>query len=430
MKQRFANYLRLAIPAFLVLWTLSTVIELVQLYQKREVLVLITDGRQLLADFNAFYNAAVLCRHHFEQATPMYDIATQAASLAAVIAPQKSDVIMLAVYPPHFFLLVEPLSYLSVYNAWLVWSGLGILSLIAAIYLLDLKQIKSRYERICCVIGFIGTSTTFSTIRHGQNSFMLLACMLVFWRLLEARKFFLAGLSVALCMFKPQYLPSLCTVGLIVGRWRFAAGAFLAALFVGGISLAVFGWPTIKAWAGFVQIGETHPDVAYLMQNIRGQITILMHGRAADVGPPLLTFILLASLLFLAWLWYRFRNQLLDPIVFRLLAAITTSAVLFCSPHTHINDYVLFYVTAIWTWTYMTNKKVSGLANSILKGLLITYPYASWFFLLLSALFLLVRIQPFLAWNLAVFALSLLMLLQTSATTSALPGPESQEVMM
>jgi Glycosyltransferase family 87 len=415
MKRRLINYLRLALPAFLVFWIFSTVIELVQLYQKREVLVLITDGRQLLADFNSFYNAAVLCRHHFELGTPIYDFATQAASLATVIAPKKSDVIMLSVYPPHFFLLVEPLSYLSVYNAWLLWSGLGILSLLGALYLLDLKQIASRYERICCVIGFIGSSTTFSTIRHGQNSFILLAVTLVFWRLLEARRFFLAGLSIALCMFKPQYLPSLCTVGLIVGRLRFAAGAFLAALFVGLVSWGVFGWQTIKAWTGFIQLGETNPDVAYLMQNIRGQITIIMHGRADDVKAAASAVILGASLLFIAWLWYRFRKQLRDPFKFRLLAAITTSVMLFCSPHTHINDYVLFCATCVWTWAYIRNRKATGLANTVLKVLLISYPYASWFLLLLQPLFLVVRVQPFLAWNLAVFALSLLMLLSTSS---------------
>jgi Glycosyltransferase family 87 len=419
MKGRISNYIRVALPAFLLFWFFSSVAELFQLYQKREVLVLIEGKRQLVADFNAFYNAGLLCRNYFEHGTPFYDVATQMTSLATVIAPQKSDVMMLSVNPPHYFLLCEPLTYLSVYNAWLIWSAISVLCLVGALYLLDLKQLPNRYEQVCCWIGCFSASTTFSTIRHGQNSLMLLAATLVFWRLLEARKFFLAGLSIALCMFKPQYLPALCSVGLLVGRLRFALGALLAALTVGIISCTAFGWNIFKSWLDFIQLKDSHPDFAYMMQNIRGEMTIWMGGRDDSVGTAASAVILGLSLVFIAWLWYRFRDRWHETFTLRLLAALTTSVMLFCSPHTQINDYVLFYITCIWTWSYIRQTQLNGLSNMLLKALIISYPYASWVLLLLHSLFLVARIQPFLAWNLAVLVLTMPLLFRSQIAAVA-----------
>jgi hypothetical protein len=407
MKGRISNYIRVALPAFLLFWFFSSAAELFQLYQKREVLVLIEGKRQLLADFNAFYNAGLLCRNYFEHGTPFYDVATQMTSLATVIAPQKSDVMMLSVNPPHYFLLCEPLTYFSVYNAWLIWSAISVLCLIGGLYLLDLKQLPNRYEQVCCWIGCFSASTTFSTIRHGQNSLMLLAATLVFWRLLEARKFFLAGLSIALCMFKPQYLPVLCTVGLTVGRLRFVLGAIVAVLGVGTVSCAAFGWNIFKSWLDFIQLKDSHPDFAYMMQSIRGELTIWMGGRDDAVGTIASAVILGLAVVFVAWLWYRYRHQGQEIFLFRLLAALTTCVMLFCSPHTQINDYVLFYIACVWIWMYLRHKQSTGMTPAFLKVLIVAYPYVSWVMLVIHSLFLVARIQPFLAWNLAIFILSL-----------------------
>jgi hypothetical protein len=407
MQARISNYLRLALPAFLVFWLLSAAFEIVQLYQKQELLVIVGEGRQLLADFNAFYNAGLLCRDHFQHGTPIYDVATQLSSLATVIAPKKSDVVMLSVNPPHFFLFCEPLTYFSVYHAWVLWSAMSIACLAGSIYLLDLKRVASKYEQICCALACVGTSTTFSTIRHGQNSFILLLTTLLFWRLLEARKFFLAGLSLALCLFKPQYLPALCTVGLLVGRLRFALGLIIAVSIIGVISVTAFGGNIFKSWIDFIQINGSHVDFAYMMQNIRGELTICMNGKDTDVGSLLSAIILGLGLIFMGWLWWRFRHLWSDPFYFRMLVALTISVMLFSSPHTQSSDYVLFYVTGLWGWTFIRHASVKSLPNSILRFLLIIYPYVSWIFYLVLGLFLIARIQPFLAWNLAVFSLSL-----------------------
>lgn len=404
MNEKIAKNLRVALPAFLAFWFLSSAGELIQLYQKHELLVLNTDGRQMLADFNAFYNAGLLCRDYFAHGQPFYDIPTQLASLAKVIAPDKSDVVMLSVNPPHFFLLCLPLTYLSVYHAWLLWAILNLLCLAAGLLLIDLKQLPDKYERVCAVIGCLATSTTFTAIRHGQNSFMLLLCHLAFWRLLEAKKFFLAGLSLALCMFKPQYLPVLCTAGLIVGGVRFALGGLVAGLAIVGISVAAFGPDIFPSWWHFIASGE-HPDFAYMMQNIRGELTICMHGRDDDVGAMTAGIILFVGISLVAWLWLLLRKRWQDPVTFRFLVAMTISVMLFSSPHTQGNDYVLFYITCIWTWLYLGHMKRNW-PKSILQVLITAYPYLSWVFLVLTPLFLVARIQPYLAWNLAIFVCS------------------------
>jgi hypothetical protein len=166
VKERMQKHLRIAMPAFLLFWFFSTVIEIVDLYRKRELLVLYTDGRKLFADFNAFYNAGLLCRSYFENHVQFYDVNVQMSSLAKVIAPYKPDIPILSVNPPHYFLFCEPLSYLSPYHAWVVWIVISLICFMGSIYLFDLKRLFSRYEQICCIIGCLGTSTTYSTLRH------------------------------------------------------------------------------------------------------------------------------------------------------------------------------------------------------------------------------------------------------------------------
>lgn len=415
MNEKLKHNLRFALPLFLAGFTLCTFGELAQLYNEKQLFVL-TDNNQIsLADFNSFYNAALLSRDYHQHGTPVYDFDIQSRSLETVTAPVKPDPTMLSVYPPHFFLILEPLAGMGIYPAWLVLSGFIALAIGLSLYLVDLPAIKEKYDRLCCCIALIGSSPTFSNFRLGQNSFFLLAGMLVVWRLMEKRKYFFAGLSTILCMFKPQYLPVLCTAGLIVGRVPFVLGAMVAGLIVGSISYLSYGWENLKAWPALMKLGETHPDVAHAMQSIRGQITIMLGGHADTIGTPFLILILGSAIAFTAWIWWRYRKQLEDIYLFRMVAALSVMAAIFGSPHTHVQDYVLFFgISGIWIWSYI-QKYVSAGKEMALKLLLVCFPFVSWVFLVLDGLFHIFRLQPFFLYAVAIFILSLRLLLKTGA---------------
>jgi hypothetical protein len=416
-KDKLLKHLRVAMPAFLLFYFFMSLSEIVDLYRKRELLVLYTNGRKLFTDFNAFYNAGLLCRNYFENHVPFYEFNVQMNSLAKVIAPYKPEVPMLSVNPPHYFLLCEPLSYVSPYHGWIIWTIISLVCLLASIFLFDIKHLLSKYEQICCIIGCLATSTTYSALRHGQNSFMLLFAVTLFWRLLETRKYFLSGLSLILCMFKPQYLPALLSAGLLVGRLRFVAGAALSFVVIYIVSVSAFGAGIFQSWWDFVSIKQSHPDFAYMMQNIRGEITICTSGRDDAVGTFGSVLILGFALLFILWLWYSFRKRFKELFIFRILAAITISVMLFSSPHTQSNDYVLFYLSCVWVWQFMKVSTSSRL-KSFLKLTIASYPYLSWIFLLVNLLFLIMRIQPYLAVNITVYLLALALLLREPRSSS------------
>jgi hypothetical protein len=375
VKARLSRYLKIAAPAFLLFYFLSTMGDLVDLYRKKTLLVLFTNERKLFADFNAFYNAGLLCRNYIDNHVPFYDLNVQMTSLAKVVAPYKSDIYMLSVNPPHYFLMCEPLSYFSPYHAWLLWTAISICCFVGGIYLLNIKRLLSRYEQICCVIGCLGTSTTYSVLRHGQNSFMLLLGTVLFWRLLESRKYVLSGLSLGLCMFKPQYLPALFCAGLMVGRLPFLVGASIAFITIYLISVSAFGSDIFQSWWDFISIKQSHPDFAYMMQSIRGELTICTTGRDDAVGLAPSAVILGTAIIFIAWLWFSFRKRWHEPSIFATLASITVSIMLFSSPHTQNNDYVLFYIPCVWMWQSLKELRSNGRLKTFLKVTIASYPY-------------------------------------------------------
>ena len=419
MKAKLSKYLRIALPAFLLFYFFLAVGDLVDLYRKNELLVFFKDDRELFADFNAFYNAGLLCRNFFENHVSFYDLNVQMSSLTKVIAPYKSNVPLLSVNPPHYFLLCEPLSYVSPSHAWLIWTVISVICLAGGIYLLDIKRLFTRYEQVCCVIGCVSSSPTYSALKAGQNSLMLLFAVTIFLRLMQARKYFLAGLSIILCMFKPQYLPVLMTAGLIVGRLRFAAGAAISSIVVYVISVSAFGSGIFQSWWDFVSIKQSHTDFACYMQTIRGEITLCTTGRDDAVGLVGSALILGLALLFTVWLWYSFRKRWNEPFIFRILAALTVSVMLFSSPHTQNNDYVLFCITCIWILQSMKESLDSTRLKTFLKLTIYSYPYLSWLFYLVAIFFMLVRVQPLLAVNLIVFVLSLVLLLAEPRSSSS-----------
>jgi hypothetical protein len=411
MKDSLLKNLRVALPAFLLFYFFMVVGDLVDLYRKNELLVYFKDDRELFADFNAFYNAGLLCRNYFENHVSFYDLNVQMASLAKVIAPYKSNVPILSVNPPHYFLLCEPLSYVTPAHAWLIWTAISVMFLAGGIYLLDIKRHFTGYEQVCCVIGSVCCSPAYSALKMGQNSFALLFGVAVFLRLMQARKYFLAGFSMILCTFKPQYLPVLITTGLIVGRLRFAAGALLSAVIIYVTSVSAFGSGIFQSWWDFVSIKQSHTDFAVYMQTIRGEITLLTSGRDDAVGFTGSAVILGCALLFTVWLWYSFRKRLHETFIFRTLAALTVSVMLFTSPHTQNNDYVLFCITCIWILQSIKEMIGSDRLKSFLRVTIYSYPFLSWPFYLLAFIFMFARVQPLFAVNLIVFVLSLVLLL-------------------
>ena len=148
-------------------------------------------------------------------------------------------------YSPRLSLLLHPLTYLDLANAYRAYTTLAVLALLATAYLAQ-RGIGSWAGRLAVVLGVLSIPQMHWALRIGHlTPFLALAALSGF--LLVRRHPILAGLCFALLTIKPQYavIPGLYLLWTRNGR---ALAAMLAG--VAALELAAF------AAAGFDTIGS------------------------------------------------------------------------------------------------------------------------------------------------------------------------------
>ncbi|MFN8656809.1 MAG: hypothetical protein U0105_10765, partial [Candidatus Obscuribacterales bacterium] len=89
-------------------------------------------------------------------------------------------------------------------------------------------------------------------------------------------------------------------------------------------------------------------------------------------------------------------------------AAMTTLAMLMTSVHTHTQDYWLTAAPCMWLYMLNSQRSAGKLAKAA-RVLVVSFPFVSWVFFMVQPLVAhFLFIQPFLWWNVALFALSYL----------------------
>jgi hypothetical protein len=130
------------------------------------------------------------------------------------------------VYPPFYYLLVSPLSWLPFPVAALLWAGLMVLAYVAAWKLFEKyagvhSDVFSTAWLLPLSLLFMPLIENFTTCQKGS---MLLLILAATYALLVRQKPYWAGLVFGLIAFKPQFALPIAIAMLCKRQWRFVLG--------------------------------------------------------------------------------------------------------------------------------------------------------------------------------------------------------------
>jgi hypothetical protein len=411
---RLKRNLWFAYLSVLLCWAIQAYLLIGQYLQEGTLFAHLENGRPYICDFVGWYSMAYLAKRSEQEHVDLYDPTVQAETEKLFTAPIVAENPFVIPYPPWFFSLLRPLCFLPLTQAYLVWDILGALTAGSAICLLAFEFHKSIFARAFVIVAVFASFPTWLCFRLGQTSWVNFAAVASFWWLIGKQRSFLAGVAASAFTIKVQYLPLPFLVGLILGRLRFFLGFALITTLLVTLALNTVGLSNITSYPQAVlridasrNVSGVSPEV---MQNLRGALVLLTY--ADDHFVHIATIVFLALVIVSGTALFLKRpteTQTLDRD-FQIKASVCSLLMLIASPHTHVQDYLVATVPAIWLW-----QAVAGRKAPVLKTLILAFPVLSWLFFVVRPLFALARIQPFFVWALVVIFLAIKELRHPSA---------------
>jgi hypothetical protein len=264
-------------------------------------------------------------------------------------------------YHAHYqALLFWPLSYFSYPVAHLIWSGLTAV-LLACVFACIVPFIHSDL-RLVLGLMLIATYPTWLTFVKGQDSIMSALIIVGVFRSLKFRRERLAGILLALGLYKPQLVLPMAGILVFGHRWQAAVSFVLTGFFLTVISVLMV------SWNGAIEIASTlatmstqgvleHP---ILMANLRGLIYTLLNPLGVQEA---ITIVLagIISLLLYAGCIALCRDILdVNRRAFDLKFSLVIMTTLLINPHGHAYELVLLSLALILLFNYILQAKTAG----------------------------------------------------------------------
>jgi alpha-1,2-mannosyltransferase len=188
--------------------------------------------------------------------------------------------------PPFYAVLFVPLAALPYLPAFVAWSALGIVMLLAALGMVG------RIRAAPWVLAFV---PVWAAVSYGQNSLLSLFILAATFALLRRGSDGVAGLALGCLLYKPQLVAPLALLLLLDRRWRALAGLGVTAALLGVLTL-VMSVPATRAYLALgrsvaTMFGERGFPTAK-MHSLYSFFVLLMPGHLAAAG----ALALLASL--------------------------------------------------------------------------------------------------------------------------------------
>lgn len=205
-------------------------------------------GVVLGPDFPAFYTGGWLVRNG--ELAQLYDLERQQAIQQQVL---PGSALSAYVNPPHYSLAAAPFSALRYPAAFTLWSLLMLAAFCASLLLLRplLPTLHVRRGWLLAALALL-SAPVYYALSAGQNTGLSLLLHSATLLALTRRRAGLAGLLIALGMFKPQLFVGLLPL-LVLGlpgaqRWRLLLGFMTGAGMLGLLTLGLFGASTLTEW--------------------------------------------------------------------------------------------------------------------------------------------------------------------------------------
>jgi hypothetical protein len=216
-------------------------------------------GKVKGTDFLHFYVIGSMAREGRNDL--LYDARAQYDRSRAVV--HGSDDFYLPVESPQTALVIAPLTR-SPYTVALAWWLLAIVIGYACCCWAMWREMPGlrtyQYAVVACCLAFPGL---YSTVLHGQTSFVGLAAITAGILVMRRGWMFTAGLALGLLVFKPHWWLAACAVFVAAREWRVVAGAVAGAIAQLGITALIVGMPTMSA---YVEVLRSLPRISRLLE--------------------------------------------------------------------------------------------------------------------------------------------------------------------
>jgi alpha-1,2-mannosyltransferase len=222
------------------------------------------------------------------------------------------NALLLLLYPPAYYVLVTPFSYLPLQWAAMLWCALMAACLIAAATLA--ARTCPEHPRAFAWTLFLAFLffPMIHNLNTGQKATLWLMLFTGVFVLLRAQRPFTAGLVFGLVALKPPLAIAIGLAMLAKGQWRFVAGSALSVL---GIVALSFSLGT-DVFFKFVECSLNTPDLMlrqeYSLLEMEHSFYSFLALPLRDHAPPLLVKVVagLLTLFTLAAVWRLLRGKL------------------------------------------------------------------------------------------------------------------------
>jgi hypothetical protein len=253
------------------------------------------------ADFRNLYTAGYMLRTG--HARELYDYSAQKNFQDAVVS--REEVAIPFIRPAYQAVLFAPFSLLPFHQAYWAFLAFNLAVLIVCFRLLRpyMDNLSGIWPGLPAgMFAFIPIATG---LMQGQDSIVLLALLAGALASIEKGREYLAGVLVALGLFKFQFVIPIALLFLAWRRWRFLAGFAGAATALATLSIWVGGLEqSVKYFRSMIQIGVSHglssgvPLPVDHMANLHGAVSAVLG--ASSLVLPLTIVISAATMIFAA----------------------------------------------------------------------------------------------------------------------------------
>jgi alpha-1,2-mannosyltransferase len=289
-------------------------------------------GHTIGADFAVLWSASRLALN----GTPasVYDIAHLWPAERATAVSSSLGYTSFS-YPPMYLVIVLPLAMLPY-----VWSLIAWTVATFAAYLGVMWKIDPERDSLWLAIAFPGAMVN---LTNGQNGFLTLALLGGALLSLERRPI-LAGVLFGLMCYKPQYGVLVPIFLLVTGRWRAFAAASMTVVSFAGLSLAMFGEQTWRAFFDSISftrnivIEQGGPGFDKMQSAFAGA---RLWGFSVATAYAVQAAVSLIAAIVVIWISRRTSN-------FALHAAALATAILLATPYIIDYDLVVLALPIAW----------------------------------------------------------------------------------
>jgi len=291
-----------------------------------------TASGRLGGDFPAFYGAGTIVSAGDIQS--LYDPVTQAAAQADLLGDEEGFIMY--PYAPHVAAAYQPLAALPYRLAYALHTGLMVSAFVGALWLVrPMIPLVSRW--FGATTGAVITAyPVFVGVTGGQNTAISLFLIAAAWRAWHDDREVVAGLALALLLFRPQYALPLLGLALLDRRWRTVATAAVGATGIWALNAALFGATWVTSWLRQVEpLLEADAEVNAANEIAPIGVLHALHGVESPLALGIGGAVSAVIATGLAWLWWK------RPVELTERMAITTCGLMLLGPHAIYYDSAL-----------------------------------------------------------------------------------------